>query len=36
MITSLSPLTTSVGWQIDFRYSNGLSRDAPHLLMASI
>ena len=36
MITSLSPLTTSVGWRIDFRYSNGFSRGVPHLVMASI
>src|ERR1700676_993248 len=36
MITSLLPFTTSVGWRIDFRYSNGFSRGAPHLPIASI
>src|SRR5260370_13230646 len=36
MITSLLPLITSVGWRIDFRYSNGFSRGAPHLLIAPI
>src|SRR5216683_1210628 len=30
MITSLPPFTTSAGWRIDFRYSNGFSpRRAP-------
>src|ERR1700730_1124271 len=29
MITSLPPFTTSAGWRIDFRYSNGFSRGAP-------
>src|SRR6266404_6520704 len=36
MITSLPPFATSVGWRIDFRYSNGFSCGAPHLPIASI
>src|SRR5216683_956697 len=36
MITSLPPLTTSVGWRIDFKYSNDFCRGAPHSLIASI
>jgi hypothetical protein len=32
----LPPFTTSAGWRIDFRYSNGFSRGAPHAVIASI
>src|SRR5882762_6578748 len=36
MITSLPPFTSSAGWRIDFRYSNGFCRGAPHSPIASI